>query len=413
MSRWLSIVSTVLLLLTTFFPAPVLAEESKDVAQARKLIDAGKPGEAFELLKESGSEERLASDPAYVLVFADAAWRHAPSQPGFVFNGGDQQSELYIGAAELYRSVAKMDSASKAQKNRAAVGIIQLRNTLYTKAKELLKKAEQSTEKEDFYQALRLAQILTMADPENPIGPMMILEVGQKSKEDEVQLTGLRLLVRTKPDESSAYIYAATLEAEPELGDGKEAALAHIDTGLTVLPKDPNLLHERASWLLELGRRDEAIKAVAVYEKQLEQTAKNKKLYAIHCTMAGKLNEQLGQDDRAMTYYEQAVDADPGQMNACYLLGAMHYERGISALLKIVELPEDGDNVDEIAALHAAAKKSLRAARPHLEHYHANTKPDVGVMTTLRELYQQLGDEEAMLKMTKDIRKVQNGEPIR
>eukprot|EP00752_Nemacystus_decipiens_P015210 g13543.t1 len=392
---------------------PAFADGAADVEQARKLIEQGKPGEAFELLKESGSEERLGTDPDYVLAFADAAWRHAPSQPGFVFNGGDQQSELYVGAAELYRSVIKMASASKAQKNRAEVGIIELRNTLFAKTNELLKKAEESSKKDDFFEALRLAQIMAMAEPENKIGALMILEVGQKSKEDGIRLTGLRLLVRTKPEDASAYVYAANLEAEPKLGDGKEAALAHIDAGLAVLPRDPSLLHERARWLIELQRKGEAIKAAAVYEEAIKQLSKEKKYYAIHCTMAGKLNEQLVQDDKAIYFYQQAVDADPTQVNARYLLGAMHYERGINALLKIIDLPEDGDNVDEIAALHANAKTSLKAARPHLEYYHENTKPDVSVMSTLRELYQQLGDDEAFLKMTKDIRKIQRGEPIR
>ncbi len=403
----------VLLLICLAIHSPVFAEEVNDVAQARKLIDAGKPSEAFELLKQSGSEERLEKDPAYVLVFADAAWRHAPSQPGFVFNGGDQQSELYIGAAGLYRSVGEMDSASQAQKNRAAVGIIELRNALYAEAGELLKKAEKTSEKDDFFEALRLAQILASVDPENAIGPMMILEIGQKSKEDGVRLMGLRLLVRTEPDDATAYVYAANLEAEPEVGDGREAALAHIDAGLAVLPKNPSLLHERARWLLELDRKDETIKAAAVYEEAIKQLAEDKKYYAIHCTMAGKLNEQLEQDDKAINFYQQAVDADPAQVNARYLLGAMHYERGVNDLLTIIDLPDDDDNVDEIAALHAKALKSLRAARPHLEYYHENTKPNVGVMSTLRELYQQLGDDEAFLKMTRDIRKLNRGEPIR
>ena len=402
-SRWARFVAVLCCVLA----APSFAEQAEEIAKARALMEEGKYKEAFDLLVEKATDERMAEDPAFMLVAADVLWRHAPSQPALVPNAGDQQSKMYEEAAELYRDVIDLKSASKAQKEHALDGLDDILDTLEEKIEAIRK------DKEQFPELARLVDIMLAVEPMDPYAPTLIYQLGEERDDDRMILAGLRMLVKTKSEDENVYTYAASMETIAENGDGAEAAIAHIDAGLAVLPDNLSLLHERARWLIEVDRMEDALKATVYFDKMINERVQDKGIKPILLVSTGVFYEKLGKTDEAIERMESAIEINPAYLKAHYHLGSLHFTQGIDSLLQIPDQTGD-DRREKIKALRAEATASLKAARPRLEYFHEHSpKHDTSVMGALQEIYNQLGEEANAMKMMKDIKKVQRGEPIR
>lgn len=401
---------TVLLLIGLLLPCSAVAqqaEQAEEITKARALMEEGKYKEAFDLLVEKATDERMTEDPAFMLVVADVLWRHAPSQPAFVPNAGDQQSKMYEEAAELYRDVIDLKSASQAQKAHALDGIDDVLDTLEEKVEAVRK------DKEQFAEMARLIDIMLAVEPTDLYAPTLVFELGEERNDDRMVLAGLRMLVKAKSEDENVYTYAASMETIAENGHGAEAAIEHIDAGLAVLPDNLSLLHERARWLIELNRVEDALKAMAYFEKNINERVQDKKIKSILLVSAGVFYEKLGKIDEAVARMESAIKLHPESLKAHYHLGSLHFTQGIDSLLKISDQTGD-DRREKIKELRAEATASLKAARPRLEYFHEHSpKHDTSVMGALQEIYNQFGEEEKAMKMMRDIKKVQRGEPIR
>ncbi|MGB0768858.1 MAG: hypothetical protein ACPGYV_14245 [Phycisphaeraceae bacterium] len=375
-----------------------------DVKQARALIDEGHHEKAMDLLAENITDRRMAAEPAFMLALADAAIGHAPTIP--ILNGGDTlQRNLYREAGKLYRRVRDLDAATNAQKVHAITAINRV-------LRALDKRINKAWETETWGEILFVAEHLIAFEPAGIFGPEAILDLADELDDPKLRLYGMRRFVQIKPKAAEHYTFAAMLEVDQDTdGGGAQAALAHIDLGLTVLPDDLGLQIQRVRYLTDLQRNEDALAAAERFEQTLTKRFDDPKDRALYLAVAGKMHEDLGRANDAETRYRQAIRARPDLVQARYLLGTMLFDRGIQSLLQAMKL--DGKEPERFDALLKSGKANLADARPHLEYVHQNADPDLTVMNALATIYERTGEVAAFMEMRRDIRKVQNGEPIR
>ncbi|MEO0474849.1 MAG: hypothetical protein AAF085_02600 [Planctomycetota bacterium] len=391
-------------LLCGVLSVPSLAAQAEEITEARALMKEGKHKEAFMLLREEITDERLAEDPAFMLVVADAAWRYAPDIP--ILNGGDKlQDELYAEAGKIYRDVIALESASEAQKKHARQEIKALMGWLKDQGTKALDQNHLAI-------VLRYFELMNVVSPDNYDGLLYIVALGKDLKDDRITLYGLQLLVKAKPKQLFVYTSAAKLEADPKIGRGPAAALAHLEAGLEVLPDNADLQYEQIKFLMKLQRKDDAIKALGNFEKTQATRIKYKKVLADMTLTVAAIYGDLGQIDEAVARYEQVIAEFPKSLIARVGLGMVHFGTGLEAHTKLIN-PDNKIEEVEAAILRTRVNLSFDKARPHLEYYHKNApEPNLIVMQSLSHIYRRFGDDDKRQKMLNDIEKVEKDEKI-
>lgn len=373
--------------------SPVLGDV---VDEARELLRKERPEQAFKLLREAVTNERL-KQARFKLVLADAARLYAPHIP--LLNGGDRsQVQAYLGAGEFYQQILASEEADKTDKLLAELGLTNLKQAMINEAKGCFKQG-------GIGQMHRLAEAISGLWPDDPTGPSLVYEAGVEAQESQVQLQGLRGMVATGIKSSSTYALAAMLERDEEIGDGADAALKHLERGLAVIPGEVSLLDAKARLLIQLGREEQALATLAVLDEATQKT-QDEKERARAVAAAGAHYDHLGRSAEAMERYQWAAERLPETLPLRVALGTLHFQRAAETRSKL-------DHSQDSEALNSQMMESLRRAKTELEYAHKHGKPDVTVMLALSEIYQRLGDMEAALAMQRDVKKVRNGESIR
>ncbi|MEM6506369.1 MAG: hypothetical protein AAF711_13085 [Planctomycetota bacterium] len=383
-------------------PCPTQAFAKPDIVdQALDLLDDKKHKEAMNLLSEAATDERM-EDPRFMLAIADAARLYAPEiEP---LNGGDRsQAEYFNAAGIVYRNVLASDKADEEQQGVAEINLLLLKNVVYRTAVE-------AKQEKRHKQVARLASVLGSVWPDDLVGPIMLHEAGKAMEDESVQLLAMRMYVNAKPEDLSVYTYAAMIEESMELGGGAEAALEHLNAGLEVIPDSMELMRAQATLLIEMGRVDEARKTVALFDKTAKKV-EDEAQRAPYMVVLGLLYENLNEVEEAERCYLWALQRKPDMVLGQYNLGAIYYARAGKLYAEA-----DAAFLDDKDAYNKLNKKALAVfalARKHLEAAYMLDEPDLSIMYALQSIYHRLGDEEALLKMRRDIRRVENGEKIR
>jgi tetratricopeptide (TPR) repeat protein len=378
---------------------------AQDVAKARALIEQGKHEQAMDLLVENLTDDRLENEIPFMLTLADAAIGHAPDVP--ILNGGDGiQKRLYSEAGKLYRRVREMDAATNAQKVHAIAAINRV-------MKRIDAAINAGWKTETWGKVLLQAELMIAFAPGDIFGPEAILDLADELDDPGLRLYGMREFVKTKPEDTGPYRLAAMLEADTEnRGEGLDAALKHIESGLAVMPGNLVLSLEQINYLTQLKRGEDAYAKLKQFEIQLMSQIENAKERAVYVVSAGKLYEGLGKTEQAVSNYRRSLRSRPDLLEAHYLLGTLLVKRAIDALLAATD--PDTRKPDNYDALIASSKADFAAARPHLEYYHANAeRHNLAVMEALVTIYERAGEMDKFVKMKRDMDKVQRGEPIR
>jgi len=181
------------------------------------------------------------------------------------------------------------------------------------------------------------------------------------------------------------YIYMGNLYTKQEK---PEEYLAIIQEGRKAYPDNTDLIVYELNYYLQNGKFEEAENNLLL---AIEKEPQNKQLYF----SLGVVYDNLGDKEKAVKSYEDAISVDPEYFDAVYNLGAMYFNQAVEMNNNANEI-KDNKKYD---AARAEAKEIFKKAKPHLEKAHEIDPKDMGAMQSLSSLYALLNETEKYQEM--------------
>ena len=224
-----------------------------------------------------------------------------------------------------------------------------------------------------------------------------LLEAYKSQKKWSKAATMLEAMAKEKPDET---LLADLLDLYEVMGN-RDGVISVLERLADLKPKDANVKLRLAIALEEAGKPKEA---AALYENAVKLLEKAKRL-PIYKTL-GFLYTDMGQIDKAITAYLNAVELDQKDANLYYNLSTLfekagNKERADFFLAKAISLqPEDMEGRLKLAESLSKAGK-YQEAEKHLTEI-LNKKPNsVKAMVLLVPVLEKQGDKKRLIEIYK------------
>lgn len=164
-----------------------------------------------------------------------------------------------------------------------------------------------------------------------------------------------------------------------------DKAIAAIDRALEDNPNDPALMQAQADVYYNMGD-------MAKYREIMEKIAEQNPNDAVLFYNLGVSSAELGEKDRAIEYYNRAIELDPEMSNArinmAYII--LSEEAPLVEQMNTLGMSKaDQKKYDELAEKR---QEIYRKALPHLEKVIANDPNNIEAFRTLMNIHYQLGN---------------------
>jgi tetratricopeptide (TPR) repeat protein len=192
-----------------------------------------------------------------------------------------------------------------------------------------------------------------------------------------------------------ADIYASLAEIYKVEGD-TAMALQTVKKGRVVYPEDFNLLIAETNIYLATNEKE---KAMTNLEAALKMDSTNPSIFFA----VGTIYDQVGNVDKAISAYENAIMLNPVYFEANYNLGALYVNQAADILDKANDLPLDA--VAQYDQEKARADVMLEKSVPYLEKALELSPDDTNTMVSLKEIYTRLGMTEKLQSINEKLKK--------
>lgn len=162
-----------------------------------------------------------------------------------------------------------------------------------------------------------------------------------------------------------------------------EEYLNVIKEGRQKYPDDTDLIVYELNYYLQNNKFEEAENNLKL---AIEKEPNNKQLYF----SLGVVYDNLGNTEKAVKAYEDAIAIDADYFDAAYNLGAMYFNQGV----EMNNAANDIKDNKKYDAARAEAKKVFVKSKPYLEKAHQLDENDMGAMQSLSQLYALLNETE-------------------
>jgi tetratricopeptide (TPR) repeat protein len=217
-------------------------------------------------------------------------------------------------------------------------------------------------------------------------------------------------------DEAGIYEGLYTIEAES--GAGPEVAYSYLEKGRELFPEDTQLLFAEINHYLKIGKLDVLTDKL---QDAIEKEPTNVSLY----TTTGNVYDQLfqkayaaGETDKANEYFEkalkyfnEALEVEPTNSVAIYSIGALYFNRGAQMSQGLVELSNDfsKEGQKKYNELEAKVNGEFEKAMPWFQKAEIQDPNDVNTIIALKEMYARRGDFETSNEFKDRLETVQSG----
>ena len=175
---------------------------------------------------------------------------------------------------------------------------------------------------------------------------------------------------------------ATTLQKAFEAFPGNEAVLVHL-----------------VNFYLVSGRNEQALEYLTIAK---EKDPDNATFYHAE----GVLYDKAGEQEKAMKAYLRAAELDPAYFDTQYNIGALLFNKGVTAVEKANEIMDN----EEYEKAKKAADEQFAEALPYMEKAHEINPDDIATMETLKILYYRLQKMELHEVIVKKLSEAKGGE---
>jgi len=223
-------------------------------------------------------------------------------------------------------------------------------------------------------------------------------------------------------DYDDANIYAALFDLLSKKGE-EEKALEILQAGKEKYPENTELLFAEINYYLRQGRLEELLDKLEV---AIQKEPDNVSLY----TTTGNVYDQLYQMesqadepdevkaqeyfDKAMSYYQKALELDPNDFNAIYSIGALDYNKAAAVIQEMIALESDlsREGLRKYDEKKAELEKLFNEALPWFQKAESLNPNDQNTLIALKEIYARLDDLEKSKIFRERLERVRNGEEL-
>lgn len=179
------------------------------------------------------------------------------------------------------------------------------------------------------------------------------------------------------------------------LGDSA-LALETMEKGFEMYPDTFLLLIEIVNYHLAAGHSEEGLKYLSLAR---EKEPTNPSIYFAQ----GTLYEKMGQTDKAMESYSDAIKVDSNYFNAYFNIGALYYNKAV----ELYDIANEKTDTKEYNAARIVADNELRKALAPMEKAHSLDPKDRATLETLKTIYYRLQMDDKYQEVLKEIKDLQ------
>lgn len=370
----------VLILMFAFFAG--FAQKGK-VTKAQTLKESGELKEALETINAT-------VDPANDKSEKTIDWPNTWEVRGEIYQAIYQSEDPNIKslvddplteALKSYKKALELDEKDRLT-NSLKVKLTLMINDLTNQAvagfnNEDFKKALQS-----FEHILDIESIdIIKADNPNSIDTVILFNTGlaaYNAAEYDKAIKYLKEVAKYGYNGAKTYSFLASTY---QLKKDTLGALEMLKEGFEKYPADNDILTSMIQIYLDMQKTDEAMKYLQL---AINQDPGNAKLhFAI-----GTLYEKLGNEEKAIESYSNAIEADPSFFDGYYNLGALYYNKGVKQIDVANAVPpnENERYEEELKKADVWFKKAL----PYMEKCHELSPDHRMTLESLKNLYYRL-----------------------
>lgn len=199
------------------------------------------------------------------------------------------------------------------------------------------------------------------------------------------------------------------------------AAYKYLEGGRSKYPDDVSLLFAEINHFLRINKLDELIGKL---EQAIQKEPDNVSLYSTlgnvydnlqqNEAKAGNAEKSQEYFDKALKYYNQAIEKDPTYSDAVYSIGALYYNRAAAMTLELNKLADDysKEGLKKYEGLKEKIFTEFDKALPYFQKAEALNPNDLNTLIALKEIYARKDDLKMSNEFKERLDKVQAGEAI-
>ena len=250
--------------------------------------------------------------------------------------------------------------------------VLKLASTFYTQGIQSFESEAFDTAIEQFDRATLAHQIIDIVDTMTIYATALSASNGGIN---DIAKEKYGQLIEMGYDKPVVYSELANVYKKEENFEKAEEVLA---AGRSKFPEDNGILIAEINILLSQGRFDEVI---AKLKKSIELEPENSSLYL---AIADSYKE-VGDNENAIDYYEQALEINPEYFLALYNLGVVYYSHAFDLNMEANDLPFD--ETEKYNKLIEEAKQYFLQGLPYFERAYEIDPEDQDVLKALRQIY--------------------------
>lgn len=236
----------------------------------------------------------------------------------------------------------------------------------------------------------------------------------------DVAKTYFQELYEADYDEAAVYesLYKITAQDTSKMDE----AYIYIEEGRKKYPDEVSLLFAQINHFLRQGKMDELTDKL---KEAIEAEPTNASLYSTLGSVYDQLYQQAakaGEEekaaenfDKALDYYQQAVEVDPDYVDAVYSIGALYFNRAASLTQEQQKLAEkyDKESLKRYNELQEEVFQEFEKALPYFKKAESISPNDLNTLIALKEIYARRDDLEMSKVFKERFDRIQAGEELK
>jgi tetratricopeptide (TPR) repeat protein len=191
-------------------------------------------------------------------------------------------------------------------------------------------------------------------------------------------------------------VYNSLIYIEANIRKNDEKALELIRRAKERWPNNPELAKTEINVLIRLDRLDEAR---AELQNAIKNEPDNPDLYF----SLGVMQDEVGNTEKAIEAYKNAVEIDPNHLNANFNLAVIYFNQAVQTFKERNSLGINSADMKKGKELKTKGDEQLRKALPYWEKVRENDPSNRVALEQLRYIYIQLKQNEKAEKIQNEM----------